>query len=49
MTDRERMQELIDFYCDADAKTRSNRSEEELAAHSPTIGEVLETMMGDVA
>ena len=46
VTERERMQELIDILCDADARAR--RSEEELETYSPTLIEVLD-VMGDVA
>lgn len=46
MTDKERMQELIDVYCDADS--RSQYSEEELQKHSPSLTRILE-IMGDAA
>ena len=44
MTDKERMQELVDFYTDADA--RYSVTDKELAAHAPKIGDVLDILMG---
>ena len=44
MTDKERMQELIEVYCDADARARADK--ETLAEHSPTIGRIVEVMGG---
>ena len=45
MTDKERMQELVDFYCNADARAREDK--EKLAAYSPTLGEAMEMIMGE--
>ena len=47
MTDKERMQELIEFYIDGDARHRV--AESELAAHAPKIGDVLDIIMGHPA
>lgn len=44
MSDKERMQELIEVYCDADKRARID--DKELAEHSPSIGRVIEVMGG---
>ena len=42
MTDQERMQELIEVYCDADRRERSTGEID----NSPTLGEILDVMNG---
>ena len=44
MSDKERIMELIDIYCDADR--RMAYSKEELEQHSPTLERVIEIMGG---
>lgn len=44
MTEKERMQELIDIFCDADARARVDT--ETLKQYSPTIGKAIEIMGG---
>ena len=42
MTDQERIQERIEVFCDADARSRMNAAD--AAAYCPTVGEILDTM-----
>lgn len=42
MTEKERMQELIELYCDADRRGRI----EQMPDNVPTMEEVLDVMMG---
>ena len=45
MTDRERILEKIDFFCDADR--RGMATVDELRANAPTLGECMEACMGE--
>ncbi len=44
MTDRERILEKIDLYCDADR--RGMATADELRANAPTLGECMEAYRG---
>lgn len=47
MSERDRMLELIEFYCDADA--RAMRSKEELDKYAPTFEQIFDALSMDNA